>query len=387
MPSDEKYFIYGGYYHGNDGNLGDRLIPRYGIDLIRRHSDVYHHNKFAFARNKKRPDIPMYQEDEVKNIKGLIIGAGGLFTGKHSTKSKKNKVFLNFNSEDARRLSNENIPVFFWTTGVNSWSNKNFFTEEIKKEIEAILAYTKFAFLRGTADIEFLKSFLPNELHSKLIFQPCASFFLDQLRSLKARPSIKGKKRVAINVAADHIQEFYYLSESNQKSFWKTNQKTCVKDFAIKFRKSLEVLDIHEFDSIFFCNTKEDAEFAAKFFPDYKRIESHRISSTIMAPEELYTQFDFCIGMRLHSWLPFLGLNIPSLFITPFGIRSNMTNDLGLNGLAYRFTEETEKQLPEKIHLLLSESERWKTEIHNAKKNMTDLSMRNVKLLTENFKK
>ena len=38
--------------------------------------------------------------------------------------------------------------------------------------------------------------------------------------------------------------------------------------------------------------------------------------------------------MRLHAWVPFLALDIPSLFMSPFPIRQQMPKDFGLGNLS-----------------------------------------------------
>lgn len=380
-----SHIVYGAYYHAETGNFGDRIIPKLGIDLLNHHVPQPIYSKLGLARNKALPDKPLFLKEELSCLQGLVIGPGGLITGKHKTKSLTNKLFLNFNSEDAQVLADNGIPLFFWTTGVNFWSSKNPFTDEIKNELSKILERTTFAFLRGQRDIEFIKSFAPESLHSKLIFQPCASLFLSELRGVKHRPSLSGKKRVAVNIAVDHLQEFF-SPKLNSADAWKKNKKKYIKDFAEYFKKNLNLLKELGFDPIMFCNTTGDTEFVMEYFSKYKRLDTHKISSAIIKPEELVSHFDLCIGMRLHSWLPFLSLGIPSLFITPFEVRAGMPKDLGLEELSFKYNVETKEELAQKIKNIVDQSTQVKGQIYKSKQAMGKLTKENANKLYSNLK-
>lgn len=380
---NKKHLAYGAYYHDDQGNFGDRIIPKLGIDLLEHHSNLPLNYRVGLVRNKKAPDSTFYNVSNLSQLQGVIIGPGGLITGRHVTKLN-NKLFLNFNSNQSKKLKDEGIPLFFWTTGVNFWSNKNPFTDEVKKEISIILEHTTYAFLRGNEDIAFIKSFTPESLHHKLIFQPCASFFLEQLRGVKQKKSQNGRKRIAINIAYDHLEEFYHISEKDLKN-WKSSKKYHHKDFANKFKKNLSLMKDLKLDPVFFCATKEDTQFIQKYFSNYPRIDTHRIGTSILKPEELFAHFDFCVGMRLHSWLPFLGLNIPSLFITPFKIRAGMPKDFDLPNLALQYTESTYEILESKIQELVTKQQSFEHKIKEVKEKLFKQSANNSKLLLDSL--
>jgi len=214
---------------------------------------------------------------------------------------------------------------------VNIWSQKRLFTEEIKQEICKVFDCIDSAFLRGNADIDFLKSIIPKENHHKLKFQICPSFFTQELRQIKQR-KLKNEK-VAINIAGDQLFEYYNIP-SSQLDHWNENKTKYFKKFSKTLNPFITHLIENNLTPVFFCNTTQDTDFSKKFFPNIKRVDTHEISNDYIQIEQLLSTYQYAVGMRLHAWLPFISLKIPSLFLTPFKNRAKMPTDIDLPELS-----------------------------------------------------
>lgn len=347
---DSAYLHYAAFFLGQKGNFGDRIIPKLAVDLIDAFRDAPPRYRFAHVRDGL---TPIYDFAQAHRPEAILIGPGGLICGRTGEKSESGyHWFVNFSAADARRARDLGIPVFFWCTGVNRWSKKRLFTDEIKAEVIEIFDSVHTAFLRGSADIAFLKSFLPVQHHAKLTYQACPSFFIPELRNLKRRQAT-GARRVAINVSADQLAEYFAVDLEEIRN-WEQVKGGYYASFARVLQPLVECIRALDCAPVFFCSTTEDAVFAASQFPDCDRLETNRVSSAFLNLEQLLTTFDFAVGMRLHGWLPFVGMGIPSLFITPFAIRATMPGDLGLSELACHLSPDAPPDLAQSFEEMVA---------------------------------
>lgn len=382
MHSSSDYILFSSFFQSPQGNYGDRIIPNLAIDLLDYILDEQQNYKLTQANSGQSSLVEFHENHPPK---ALIIGPGGIISGK-SEKNKESpyKLFINFSAKDAENLHNKNIPIFFWGSGTNIWSNKRKFSQELKLEITAILKHVNFAFIRAKSDIEFLKSFTPKELHYKFKYQPCPSFFTQELRNIKKAPK-KNCNRIAINIAEDQLFEFFQLPENKLKEWNKDNSKYLLK-FSNLLTPAIKHLENKNLEPVFFCNTKQDSKFALKYFPSYERIETHLISSEFMKIEKLLSRFRFSIGMRLHAWIPFLSLEIPSIFLTPFSNRSSMPCDLELPKLSCFIIENKEFNLIDAIDNMIDEEENIINQIKLQKKKQLDITKANISLISNTLK-
>jgi len=381
LANSSDYIQYAAFFLDNNGNFGDRIIPRLGLDLI---NTFLKHPPCCLFSHVRSTINPLHQSNSRQLPKALIIGPGGLISGNVDSKKKSDqKWFVNFNAQEAKVVRDSGIPIYFWGTGVNRWSRKRLFTDEIKHEISEIFDNTEMAFLRGRADIDFLKTFLPVSCHEKLRFQACPSFFIPELRNVKQRET-HGARRVAINIAADQLAEYFLLS-IDKITNWQKVKRNYYQQFADFLKPFLEFLASRSLTPIFFCSTTEDSVFAQTFFSDYQRIDTNKISSAYVELEQIISTFDYAVGMRLHAWLPFVSLGIPSLFLTPFEMRAEMPKDLGLDQLTCYLKENSPADLASKFEDMLANEEKINNKIINARQTLFEESKKNVLLMTNNI--
>jgi len=337
------------FFQNPNGNYGDRIIPRLAVDLIDHFLTAPPYYRYIQAKSGNK-SLAEYDKNQAPIA--LIIGPGGIISGRAEKSEKSDyKWFINFNSEEAKKLKSENIPIFFWGSGVNRWSNKRLFTEDVKADIREMFGYIDLAFIRGKTDIDFLKTFIAEKDHHKLIFQVCPSFFIPELRNIKQR-SQTINKRVAINISGDQLFEYFKLP-SHEVLNWKHDKDKYFKMFSTSLSPFIKYLERNNLTPVFFCNTTQDSVFANDFFPKIERIDTHTVSPEYVHLEQLLSTYSYAVGMRLHAWLPFLSLGIPAIFLTPFKYRAQMPNDLNLPDLSCYIQHDKELNLIETFEKML----------------------------------
>jgi len=373
------YIQFAAFFQSSNGNYGDRIIPSLAVDLIDHFLTPPPYYRYIQAKSGNKS---LAEHDENQAPKALIIGPGGIISGRAEKSEKSHyKWFINFNSDEAKKLKNKGIPIFFWGSGVNRWSNKRLFTEEVKADIRAMFEHIDLAFIRGKTDIDFLKTFIAQKDHHKLIFQICPSFFIPELRNIKQR-SQPANKRVAINISGDQLFEYFSLP-SHVALNWKHEKSKYFEIFSKSLSPFINYLESKGLVPVFFCNTTQDSVFANDFFPSIERVDTHTISPEYVHLEQLLSTYSYAVGMRLHAWLPFLSLGIPAIFLTPFEYRAQMPNDLNLPELSCYIQHDKELNLIETFEKMLQNENSTKKELIKQKEIWLTKTQNHITMMVE----
>lgn len=288
-------------------NFGDQLIAR----LARRQLSMVGLDEFEIV-NARNVDV------DLREFAAVVIAPGGYLSGKHESDDRENvRWFLDLSAATAEELAAAGVPIFFWGTGVNAWSGRRAFDAEAVQEIRGVLEASAGVFVRGRADLAFLRETVWQDIDQRARFMPCPSLFTKRLLELPDSPP---SAMVGINVGADQIGEWSDAPAEGGHAW-----------FAGRIRLVVEHIRSRGFQPVFLPNTPFDNTFCETYFStDPALLMNDRTAMLGDGMVEWLARFHSVIGMRLHGWLPYVGAGVPSVLISPFPIRQQMPNDLGL---------------------------------------------------------
>lgn len=255
--------------------------------------------------------------------KNIIIGPGGLLSGSYKPKIVKDQLVI-------RKLDNKKIEswisagknTFAFGTGTNTpFTNiSKPFSNLSEQIISKLVESSSGMYLRGSADILRLSQFCNSSDIYKFKFQPCPSVFLDRLFSIKPKVS----DQIAVN--------FPFRKILNKENF-KNHPITKFVDFAKSEGLETVFLDNHpddmnQFIPEIFSEPFSDgmqSSFIAKYYGNDENIKLYE--ERWKAYDCIASRFNgyrFAFGQRLHSFLPFMAFNTPSVFLAGNEIRMPM---------------------------------------------------------------
>lgn len=176
------------------GNAGDTLLP---LALQDTWNTV--DASFDWENQPIYPTVDSNILEKINKSKGVIIGGGGLFL-KDTNANEISGWQWPCSSE---MLSKIKVPIFFYAVGYNRFRNQEEFDPIFKENIVAFAEKVAYIGLRNTGSIQSLKKYLPDNLHTKLRFQPCMTTYLSELYANEIDFNKEKQDFVAFNVAFD----------------------------------------------------------------------------------------------------------------------------------------------------------------------------------------
>lgn len=297
--------------YGNCSNAGDVLIFQTFNKLFENEIDTtWHHVRLDKLEVKSR---------------NVIIGPGGLLSGSYNPAVTPDELVIrNLTSKRLAAWKKQLRPVFAFGTGTNTpfenGPTSKPFSEVSSATIAKLASVSGGLYLRGSADIRRLSKFCATEDLHKFKFQPCPSIFLDRLFNIK--PVVTDQ--IAINFPMAKA-----LSPENAKKHPLNRFVECAKSFGL----SVALLDNHPSDMNqtvieMFDVPQSDAEqsdFVSQLgeTTNNQKMFEHRWTRVPVLASR-FNGYRFAFGVRLHSFLPFMAFNTPSVFLAGNPIRMPM---------------------------------------------------------------
>lgn len=324
--------------YGPCSNAGDVLIHKAFNKLFENSIETkYHH-------------IRKDKLDKISN--NVIIGPGEVLSGSYNPdKTPDELVIRHLTEEKISQWVENKTRIFAFGSGTNTPFNATAgqkpFSIKIEQVISKLFAEADGVYLRGSSDIVRLQGMCQTKNIGKIKFQPCPSIFLDKLYDIK--PKVEDK--VAIN--------FPFM-----KSITKENYKTHPINRFIKYIKSVglkpvfvpnHTMDLNKFvleifDSVDLSSdlldliSKTDTE-------NYEEVQES-MQMEWENYENLASRFNgyrFAFGNRLHSFLPFMAFNTPSVFLAANPIRMPLPLDYFSNNAFLAKTPYTGKDIDKTV--------------------------------------
>ncbi len=299
--------------YGNCSNAGDVLI----------------YQTFKKLFEKELATIHQHIRQDKLNCKSrnVILGPGGILSGSYKPDTTPDELVvkhLTVSKIQSWKESGKNL--FCFGSGTNTPFNANKHSKPFSRNSEKIIAElasaTKKIYLRGSRDILRLAAFCHSDDVHKFAFQPCPSVFLDRLFDIK--PSYEDK--IAVN---------FPLAQTVTENNYKNHPLIRFKEYANSLGLKVYFLDNHPMDTNkyvidMFDGTTHDENglniiTSDEFSTDQKYNKLfHDIWENFSNLPGRYNGYRFAFGARLHSFLPFMAYNTPTLFLSANDIRQPM---------------------------------------------------------------
>jgi polysaccharide pyruvyl transferase WcaK-like protein len=289
-----KRFIYHYGIFGKYRNVGDCIL----YDQIENLFDIYlgcnnnWYNRIAVG------EITLLEIILInKYCSMLIIGGHGLLMPDSNMNGNSGWGF-NIKIKNLRKI---NIPIIFFAIGYNVFYNKDKFIPIFNDHINECVRKSLFFGLRNHGSINRIKTFLPNDLYSKIKYQPCPTT-LGLYKQKTFEMNIKKTDKIAISVAFNKTKNRY---NNNLKNILKQ-----LVDYAKNMQK-------RGYKIIFFGHHLFDVHGkCANYLKRHGFYVLPLYEYSIEYIYELYKQNKLIISMRGHGLMIPFGLSLPTISLT-----------------------------------------------------------------------
>lgn len=274
--------------------------------------------------------MPVRQSKLQSENRNVVIGPGGLLSGAYKPEVKPDELVIrHLDEERISEWKNQSKSIFCFGTGTNTPFNAaptaKPFSPRSEQIIGRLASLSKALYLRGTADILRLQGFCNSEDMVKFKFQPCPSLFCDKLFGIKPHKEDK----IAINLPLSKV-----ITEVN----WRTHPLRKFVEYAHSVGLKVSFLDNHTMDLNKYVMEVFDETTHTNEFVDFIKSDAATDHALVQAMyqkqwEECpslparFNGYRFAFGSRLHSFLPFMAFNTPSVFLSSNPIRMQMPMD------------------------------------------------------------
>jgi polysaccharide pyruvyl transferase WcaK-like protein len=274
----------------NYGNAGDTLLPITLRDIWR----VKHHD-IKWLSQPVKPVVDVKLVNKINKTKGLVVGGGGLFL-KDTNPNQQSGWQWPCSIELLDKIK---VPVVLFAVGYNRFRNQEDFAPVFTQSIRAFAEKAVYLGIRNHGSIKQLKKYLPEELHHKLVFQPCMTTIISKLYPNIADYNSK-EEFVALNAAFDrpHLRFGEKIGEvlSSIARVTKELSKSC----SIKF----------------YSHMKSDQAILP--FLDAHNIKYELVDLQKVHPRQIVEQYarpKLVLGMRGHAQMIPFGCKTPVISI------------------------------------------------------------------------
>ena len=291
--SSHGKFSFSQVSHYYFGNAGDTVLSKCVRLCFSKFFDVkgwnmiYPHERFTRRTT-----------DGINHTNMLIIGGGGMFMRASKAVEASAKGYRTSGWQWAltkERLARINVPVAVFSCGYNFFRGTQG-TELFRESMAELARRSVFFGLRNHGSVRALQNILPEELRSKITYQPCTTTIIRQLygENLPEHREKSGKC-VALNMADDMSYERF------------GDNKQLILEQAAKAAKRIEQKGYRIF---YVCHSDADL-----FMLPYLRAENVCFEVRNFTRElpysiiDFYDSMDIVIGMRGHTQLIPFGVN------------------------------------------------------------------------------
>ena len=227
--------------------------------------------------------------DKINETEKLIIGGGGLFfpgTNPNNISGWQWAVPENL----LRKIT---ASVIVYSVGYSYFKGQQP-TELFKNNLVALVEKSSFFGLRNHGSIEAVRALIPDELKSKVIYQPCITALINRLANLPPKPQ-NFKNNIAVNIAFDRYEMRY-------------GDK--MDDILRQIAAAVKIISEKGYKIFYVCHVDSD-----KYFIRYLKQENIQFSLVKLDQSSakdivgFYNQMGMTIGMRGHSLMVPFGLN------------------------------------------------------------------------------
>ncbi|AFY47776.1 methyltransferase family protein [Nostoc sp. PCC 7524] len=278
--------------HGNISNGGDTLL----FPAVR----------YLFQTNLAPTNFTLFQVrdkvtqetiDAINQHDALVIGGGGLFLADTNPNNLSGWQW----PCPIELLEQIKIPIIVFSVGYNKFRGQQEFADVFHRSVCKLVEKSAFFGLRNYGSIQQLKNYLPEELHERLVFQPCPTTVLSKFYA--GIPQISNndndQRVITINIALDrhHLR----FGHKEDEILWN------IAEVLLSFQQ-----DGWQIRLLNHCPVDTETSFWFRA----KSLYSEERNLHYLPPQasiDAYSDVSLAIGMRGHAQMIPFGLGCPIL--------------------------------------------------------------------------
>jgi polysaccharide pyruvyl transferase WcaK-like protein len=286
------------------GNAGDTLLPVALRDLWHEHQP-----EINWISQAVYPIVDEAMVEKINQAKGIVIGGGGLFL-KDTNPNQISGWQWPCSTEMLKKIE---VPIVMFAVGYNRFRGQDDFDPVFKENITAFAEKSVYLGLRNHGSIESLKQYLTQNLHQKLVYQPCPTTFL---------------KRLYPNLANyNEKEDFFVLNCAFDRPHLRfgKNVGKILSDISLVCKEVSKYLPLK-----FYSHMQSDqaiVPFLQSYQVEYEVVDLQNAHPRRIIEE--YTKPKLVLGMRGHAQLIPFGCNTPIVSIVSHNKMQWFLEDIG----------------------------------------------------------
>lgn len=230
---------------------------------------------------------------EINRHDGLVIGGGGLFLSDTNPNELSGWQW----ACPTDLMDEIEVPIIVFAVGYNRFRGQADFAPVFRDNVHKLVEKSVFFSVRNSGSADALRGYLPPQLHSKLIFQPCPTTVLNRFYPGIPKMKMGNERTMAINIAFDRHHLRYGKDED--RILW-------------ELAETLIELRGEGWRPLFFSHSSRDSEAHFWFRSRGLCLEDTELDG--VAPDSIikaYSKVSLAIGVRGHAQMIPFGLGRP----------------------------------------------------------------------------
>ncbi|PHV64207.1 polysaccharide pyruvyl transferase family protein [Cyanobacterium aponinum] len=360
---DRYRFSHVGAFTPKGGNAGDILLPVVLRDLF-----VHGGGGIKWSSINVRKTVNQQTIDTINDSQGLIIGGGGLFL-RDTNENNISGWQWACSSEQLKLIK---VPICVFAVGYNRFRGQKEFDTFFRENLQLLTEKSVYLGLRNHGSIKAICEYLPEELHHKVIFQPCMTTLISELYpDLFIDKDNSSSNFIALNCAFDRSE----LRFGDKKD-------KLLNDIAAGI---VELTKSTGLSIKYYAHYRKDLEMVDVLARNNVRFEVCDLSK--LSPKEIILAYQaplLAMGMRGHAQMIPFGCQTPILSLVSHNKLQWFLDDINQPHWSVDLREDNipEKILAKSLEILNSRSSVLQT-IRDKQKQLWNISSINIKRFLE----
>jgi len=325
----KPFFTHVAFYMTPRGNAGDLMLP----DAVRRSFSLTFPGA-SFIPCHAHQNVGPQRLSEMAEGEAVIVGGGGLFLSDTAPNAQSGWQW-NISLPALNQLS---VPLIFFAVGYNRFKGQGEFSPIFEEHVRRCVEKSCFFGLRNHGSIDAIRSYLPEELWTRISYQPCPTTVARHLYPEEFSFPVE-RKYIAINIAYDRSESRF---GNRYESF--------VAEVGAALRKIGKEAELR-----YVAHTRGDERFLFDLARQENiHLKSNRLfDASISEIIRFYRECKLVIGMRGHAGMIPFGCGTPILSLVTHPKLRYFLEDVGFPDWAIGIDGAFSETLYERTHEIL----------------------------------
>lgn len=343
------------------GNAGDTLLPVAVRDVIEAAT-----GPVRWRSVHVRDPVNRRVAGRLQHADGILVGGGGLFLADTNPNTVSGWQW----AIPADQISRLSTPLALFAVGDNRFRGQPDFPTVFSDHLRLLARHSVFIGLRSRGSIDRLAGYLPEELHDRLVYQPCPTTLLRTLYPHRFAEAARGGF-IAVNVAVDRAR-FRYGDRFGH----------ALQDLAAAVAVLAQDMPVR-----YYAHMAGDEAFLPFMDAAGRPLDVVRLYGTSPAAiVDAYQRPDLVIGMRGHAQLIPFGCGTPILSVISHDKLGWFLHDIGRPDWGVEIaTPDLRDRVVTLARTLLQDPATVRGALARAQADLWTLTRRNVETLCDAF--